>query len=109
MIWRNLMRRKVRSLLTVSGVAIGIAAVVSLVAMGDGFYAQMNSMLSKSGADLTVRQAKAADMSLSALDDRLGRSLSAMPELEEVSGMILGIASSPGIPYLIVYGYDPSE
>lgn len=109
MIWRNLMRRKVRSLLTISGVAIGIAAVVSLVAMGDGFYAQMNSMLSKGGADLTVRQAKAADMTLSALDESLGHALSAMPEVEEVSGLIMGIASSPGIPYLLVYGYDPSE
>lgn len=70
MIWRNLMRRKVRSLLTIIGVAIGVAAVVSLVAMGDGFYAQMDSMLSKGGADLTVRQAKTADMSLEAFPGR---------------------------------------
>lgn len=109
MIWRNLMRRKVRSLLTVVGVAIGVAAVVSLVAMGDGFYSQMNSMLSKGGADLTVRQAKAADMTLSALDEDMGRRLAAMPEVEQVSGLILGIASAPGIPYLMVYGYDPTE
>ncbi|MCL4531739.1 MAG: ABC transporter permease [Actinobacteria bacterium] len=91
MIWRNLMRRKVRSLLTIVGVAIGVAAVVSLVAMGDGFYSQMNSMLSKGGADLTVRQAKAADMTLSALDEDVGRRLAAMPEVEQV------------------YGYDPTE
>lgn len=109
MIWRNLMRRKVRSLLTVVGVAIGVAAVVSLVAMGDGIYTQMNSMLSKGGADLAVRQAKAADMSLSALDDSLGRALAAMPEVEQVSGLIIGVASTPGIPYLIVFGYDPGE
>ncbi len=109
MIWRNLMRRKVRSLLTVAGVAIGVAAVVSLVAMGDGFYAQMNSMLSKGGADLAVRQAKAADMTLSALDESMGKRIAAMPEVEEVSGLILGIASTPGIPYLMVYGYDPNE
>ncbi|MHB0870281.1 MAG: ABC transporter permease [Chloroflexota bacterium] len=109
MIWRNLMRRKVRSLLTVIGVAIGVAAVVSLVAMGDGFYAQMNSMLSKGGADLTVRQANAADMTLSALDEDVGRRLAAMPEVEQVSGLIIGIASTPGVPYLMVYGYDPTE
>ncbi len=95
MIRRNLMRRKVRSLLTIVGVAIGVAAVVSLVAMGDGFYSQMNSMLSKGGADLTVRQAKAADMTLSALDEDVGRRLAAMPEVEQVSGLIIG--------------YDPTE
>lgn len=109
MIWRNLMRRKVRSLLTVAGVAVGVAAVVSLVAMGDGFYAQMNSMLSRGGADLSVRQAKAADMTLSALDEDIGRRLAAMPEVEHVSGLILGIASTPAFPYLMVYGYDPNE
>ncbi len=109
MIRRNLMRRKVRSLLTIVGVAIGVAAVVSLVAMGDGFYSQMNSMLSKGGADLTVRQAKAADMTLSALDEDVGRRLAAMPEVEQVSGLIIGFASAPGSPYLLVYGYDPTE
>jgi ABC-type antimicrobial peptide transport system permease subunit len=109
MIWRNLMRRKVRSLLTIFGVAIGVAAVVSLVAMGDGFYAQMNSMLSKGGADLTVRQSNAADMTLSALDDSMGRAIASIPGVEEVSGLILGVASTPGIPYLIVYGYEPTE
>jgi ABC-type antimicrobial peptide transport system permease subunit len=109
MVWRNLMRRKVRSLLTVAGVAIGIAAVVSLVAMGDGFYVQMNSMLSRGGADLAIRQADAADMSFSALDESIGRGLVAMPEVEEVSGLILGIASTESIPYLMVYGYDPRE
>lgn len=109
MVWRNLMRRKVRSLLTISGVAIGVAAVVSLVAMGDGFYAQMNSMLSRGGADLAVRQADAADMALSALDEDMGRRLAAMPEIEHVSGLIMSVASTEGIPYLIVFGYDPNE
>ena len=109
MVWRNLMRRKVRSLLTTFGVAIGIAVVVSLVAMGDAYYAQMNSMLSKGGADLTVRQADTADMALSALDDGMGKAIAGIPGVEEVSGLIIGIASTPGIPYLLAYGYDPTE
>ncbi len=109
MIWRNLMRRKVRSLLTICGVAIGVASVVSLVAMGNGFYAQMNSMLSKGGSDLTVRQADAADMTLSALDESMGKAIAGIPGVEEVSGLIMGVASSPGIPYLLVNGYDPAE
>lgn len=109
MIWRNIVRRKVRSILTVSGVAIGVAAVVSLVAMGDGYFAQLNSMLSRGGADLAVRQAKAADMSLSAVDEDVGRGIASMPEVEHVSGLVLGIASSPDNPYLVIYGYDPKE
>ena len=109
MIWRNLFRRKVRSLLTIAGVAIGIAAVVSLVAMGDGFYSQMNSMLSKGGADLAVRQDKAADMTMSALDESVGQGMAAIPGVEEVSGLVMGFASAPDSPYLLVYGYDPQE
>lgn len=109
MVWRNLMRRKVRSSLTIVGVAIGVAALVSLVAMSDGFYSQMTNMLSRGGADLAIRQADAADMSFSALDERIGDGLAAMPEVESVSGLVLGIASTEGIPYLMVYGYDPKE
>jgi len=46
MIWRNLFRRKARTLLTIAGIAIGIAAVVALRAVADGltdYYAAFGS------------------------------------------------------------------
>ena len=35
-IWRNLLQRKVRTLLSVLGVAVAIGGVVSLVSISDG-------------------------------------------------------------------------
>jgi ABC-type antimicrobial peptide transport system permease subunit len=106
---RNLLRRKVRSALTIVGVGIGVAAMVALIAIGDGMAAQLNSMLTRADADLTVRQADVADLSFSALDESLGQRLRALPEVEQVSGFILGVASAGDLPYLLVFGYDPDE
>lgn len=35
-IFKNLLRRKTRTLLTVSGIAVGVAMIVALGAMGEG-------------------------------------------------------------------------
>ena len=50
MYWKNLLRRKVRTLLTVLGIAVGIAAIVALRSMASGYAAGMNSAVSAAGA-----------------------------------------------------------
>jgi ABC-type antimicrobial peptide transport system permease subunit len=109
MLIRNLLRRKVRSALTIVGVGIGVAAMVALIAIGDGMAAQLNTMLTRAEADLTVRQANVADMSFSALDESLGQRLRAISEIDQVYGMILGVAMAGDLPYLLAFGYDPDE
>ncbi len=44
--WRNLMNRKVRSILTISGVIIGIAAITFLISIGYGFERMTTSKIS---------------------------------------------------------------
>jgi len=52
---RNLTKRKVRTLLTVSGVVIGTSAVIVMVSLGVGMNRQMTKMLEE-WADLTMIQ-----------------------------------------------------
>ena len=52
MILKNLFRRKVRTLLTVIGISIGVAAIVGLGALANGLQAGYNSIISGSQADL---------------------------------------------------------
>lgn len=47
----NLTQRGIRSWLTILGVVVGIAAVVAIVAMGDGLEASVSSQISGFGAD----------------------------------------------------------
>ncbi len=72
MIFKDLFRRKVRTLLTAVGVGIGVAAVVALGAIAEGMVSQITGMLTKGGADLTVIQSKVADIALSAVDEEIG-------------------------------------
>jgi ABC-type antimicrobial peptide transport system permease subunit len=107
MIIGNLLRRKTRTLLTVFGIAVGVAAVVALGALADGFVEGYGAIAGGSGADLLVVQDEALDIVFSAVDQQLGASLEALSGVDEVSGMIYTFAATEGTPYFIVYGYDP--
>jgi hypothetical protein len=60
MIFKNLFRRKGRTILTLLGISIGVAAIVALGAMAEGLRAGYTAMASGSQADL-VRCARGAD------------------------------------------------
>jgi len=107
MILRNLLRRRTRTFLTVVGIAIGVAAIVALVAIADGFASGYYGLLSGSEADLVITQAESLDMSISVIDEEVGPQLAALPGVEEVEGMIIGEATTEAIPYFMVFGYDP--
>jgi len=57
MIIKNLWRRKTRTLLTLLGIAVGVGAVVSLTAFGEGLASGMQLTFSAPEADLTVGSA----------------------------------------------------
>ncbi len=107
MIVRNLLRRKTRMLLTVFGIAVGVAAVVALGALAEGFVEGYGAIAGGSGADLLVVQDEALDIVFSAVDQKVRSSLEALSGVNEVSGMIYTFAATEETPYFIVYGYDP--
>ena len=52
----NLWNRKTRTLLTILGIAMGVAAVVSLSALGEGMSRGKEEVYTSSDADLMVAQ-----------------------------------------------------
>lgn len=109
MILKNILRRKTRTALTVLGISVGVAAVVALGAIAEGFTAQFTAVLTKGGADLTIVQDKVADTSLSVVDEEVGERIAAMPGVAHVSGMLFSVVPAPGTPYFMVFGYDPHQ
>lgn len=109
MILKNLLRRRTRTLLTIIGIAIGVAVVVALGAMVDGFVQQFSDIGRKSGADLTAMQAKSADITFSSIHEDVGRRVAAMPGVKAVAGVYLGMVSTPATPYFMFFGLDPRE
>ncbi len=72
---KNLLRRKVRSLLTIVGVAVGIATVVALVSVARGLRKQFNDLFAAGNAPLELTRAGASDPFISYLPDTLVEAL----------------------------------
>jgi len=108
MVLNNLLRRKIRTLLTVIGIAIGVTAVVALGAMAEGFINSYTTILTSSGADVIVTQSDAADIILSAVDETVGAQLTVVPGVGQVSGSIVTMITTPDVPYFIIFGIEPN-
>ena len=107
MILKNLLGRKTRTALTVFGIAVGVAAVIALGALADGFIQGYGAMSGGSGADLLVVQDDALDIMFSTVDQNVGQTLAGFRDVEALSEMVYTFAATDGAPYFIVYGYDP--
>jgi ABC-type antimicrobial peptide transport system permease subunit len=110
MIFKNLFRRKSRSLLTLAGIAIGVAAMIALGALGAGLASGYQAIAGGSQADLIMTQAESYDLSLSSVDEHIGDQLLVMPEVSEAAGMMMGnVSAEEGAKYFFIFGHDPDR
>jgi putative ABC transport system permease protein len=107
MILRNLLRRRTRTLLTLVGVSLGVAAIVSLVAVANGLIGGYSQLWSGGEADMSVSQAEALDPSVSVIYESVGEELLKVGGIEAVAGMVYGEVTTDQVPYLLVFGHDP--
>lgn len=107
MIWKNLFQRKGRTILTLTGIAIGVAAIIALGAMAAGMRAGYSAMAQGSEADLVLSQASAMDITMGGVDESVGEQLLGWPEVVEVDGALMGNVQAEDSPYFFIFGYDP--
>lgn len=108
--FRNLWRRRTRTLLSATGIGIGVATLVMLGGLTDGMIDQLNGLAGSGGTgNITVMQRDVADMSLSSIDERVVSQIRNMPEVSAVSPMVLGFISNRELPLFIISGLDPNS
>ncbi len=108
--FRNLWRRRNRTLLSAAGIGIGVGTLVMLGGLVQGLMGQLNSLAGSGGAgNITVMQREVADMSLSSLDERIVRQIGAMPEVKTVSPYVLAFITSQEMPMFLIGGLDPNS
>lgn len=95
LVLRSVMRRRVRSILTVIGVAIAVGSVVALVGISYGFERSFLAIYQRQGIDLVVLRAGAAQRLTSALDERLGEKLARVPGVRSVTSGLVDMMSLP--------------
>jgi len=66
-------------------------------------------VLTGSQAELMAIEADVSDTSYSAIDERIGARIAALPDVEAVSGVVFTAISTEDVPMLLVFGYHPRE
>ncbi|MGD8245122.1 MAG: ABC transporter permease, partial [Anaerolineae bacterium] len=107
MIFKSLLRRKGRTVLTLAGIAIGVAAIVALGAVAAGMRAGFTSMTRGSQADLVLTQANAMTFIMSSFDQEIGQELLNWREVGAVNGALFGNTLTEDGSYLFFFGHDP--
>lgn len=113
MILRNLLRRPTRTLLTIVGIAVGIAAIVTLVSLAQGLITNYIQATNRTDADVILqavqkREGQAISFGIG-FDEGLADRVRAMPEVKDASSVIYTLARAEGMPFFIIFGYEPDQ
>ena len=103
----NVRRRRARTVLTAGGIAVGVAAIVALLALSAGLNQTAGQLVHLGDADLGVFQADAADPTSSVLPLSLLPRIRAQAEVADVTPLQLVISGISASPSSIVFGIDP--
>lgn len=104
-IFRGLLRRPVRTGLTVLGIAIGIAAVVALVGMASGYEKSVVNQLDAIGIDVVVSNMQGGIMP-KAFAESVRDGIAAMPGVSEANATLMQMLSVEDAPMMVVYGRE---
>jgi putative ABC transport system permease protein len=86
---RNLLRRRARTLLTVTGLAVAIAAVLDLMGIAWNFEQSFMTLFRGKGIDLIVVRAGTSNQLSSTLDQKLGDRLRATDGVQQVAPSLM--------------------
>ncbi|MFN4217915.1 MAG: ABC transporter permease [Candidatus Bipolaricaulia bacterium] len=107
LILKNLWRQKVRSVLAVAGISLGIATIIALGAIADGMEQNLIATLRSGKADFSIGQAHAPLIVLSSVPEARLYEIARWPEVKQAVGALVTFANFPGNPYFLTIGIEP--
>jgi putative ABC transport system permease protein len=108
LITRNLLRRRTRTLLTATGLAVAIAAVLDLVGISWNFERSFLTLFREKGVDLVVVRAGISNQLSSTLDQSLTERLRRMEGIAEVAPTLMDTVGfeDAGIVSTLIEGWE---
>lgn len=106
-ILKNILQRKMRSALTIIGVAIAVTAVVALVGIADGCERSFRELYDTRGVDLLVLRAGSSERISSTIPQRVGEQLRQLPGVRSVTGGLMDVVSfeDANLTRVLVHGW----
>ena len=95
LVLRNVLQRRLRSLLTICGVATAVAAVVALVGIARNYERAQREAYEAGGVDLMVVRAGSIQRISSVLDAQLEQRIRLLPGVVQASAGLMDVVSFP--------------
>lgn len=102
LIFRNVLRRKLRSSLTVFAVAIAVGSVVALVGIANGFKETFMEFYQGVDIDIVVVRSGSQRRLTSTLDESLSKRIADLPGVREAVGGLADVVSFPDVNLYVV-------
>ena len=109
LVWKNLMRRPVRTLLTGAGVALGVGLIVALLSIAAGTRRTASDLIHLGRADFGLFQSGVSDATRSLLPVRLEREVARDRGVAQTARIFLLVTTVQGKPSSLVFGLAPDE
>ncbi len=111
LVMKNIWRRKIRSVLTCSSMAVAVCAVISMLGTAEGYEQSFSALFEAQGADLVIVQAGVRQQVASSLDHGLAKRFKAIPGVRDVEGTLVDLQhfDKVGIPVVYFFGVDPNS
>jgi len=106
LVLKNLLRRPTRSLLTLAGIAIGIAAVVALTSIAWGFQASWERAYAARGTDLIVTKVTSQSPMPTPFRETVKDELMRLPHVGRADGLLSDLVSIEDSPTMLVFGWE---
>jgi ABC-type antimicrobial peptide transport system permease subunit len=106
---QSLWRRKVRTALTLGAIGLTVGAIVMVEVFAQGAVVVMTGVFGGEGTEIVIREAGISDTGYSALDERVGDQVAALPEVARVSAVQMAVMQTPDMPFFVALGYAPNE
>jgi putative ABC transport system permease protein len=106
LVCKNLLRRPTRSLLTMTGIAVGIAAVVALSSIAWGFQKSWEQAYTARGTDMIVTKVTSRDPLPTPFGESIKDDLRRLPHVQGVSGLLSDMVSIEDAPTVLVFGWE---
>ena len=90
---KNVVRRRVRSSLTVIGMAVAVGAVVALVGISSGFEQSFLAIYQRQKVDIIVQQRGVKQRLTSVLDAKLGDQIAKIPGVKQINSGLVDFTS----------------
>ena len=100
--WKNLWRRRLRTFLTLGGIAMAIGAFVALVGFSRSFEHEWLRLYQTAGTDIAVSEKSFLNTSL---DESVGAKLRAVPVVERAAPMIFNLMDLTPEVNALVFGW----